>query len=244
MSEVIFLSDVRLSFPHIAEPQKQINDQTGKERISYNCEFIMPQNHPGFAQFWTLYQKMMTEAFAEHASTVMQMIQNDRKLRGFGMGSEKVNKKTFKPYDGYDGNVFITAGSERMPQIIQADGNPVDPMNTMACVQLARRLYGGCRVNAAVKPWVQKNKHGNGIRFDLIAVQFLRDDVAFGEGAVDVTGLFGAVAAPTGPSASGAAMPAFMGGFAPAPQMPPAPFAAPAFGAPAAPVLPSFLGGR
>ena len=244
MSEVIFLSDVRLSFPHIAEPQKQINDQTGKERISYNCEFIMPQNHPGFAQFWTVYQKMMTEAFAEHAGTVMQMIQNDRKLRGFGMGLEKVNKKTFKPYDGYDGNVFITAGSERMPQIIQADGNPVDPMNTMACVQLARRLYGGCRVNAAVKPWVQKNKHGNGIRFDLIAVQFLRDDVPFGEGAVDVTGMFGAVAAPTGPSASGAAMPAFMGGFAPAPAMPPAPFAAPAFGAPAAPALPSFLGGR
>ena len=67
---------------------------------------------------------------------------------------------------------------------------------------------------------------------------------AFGEGAVDVTGLFGAVAAPTGPSASGAPMPGFMGGFAPAPQMPPAPFAAPTFGAPAAPALPSFLGGR
>ena len=82
---------------------------------------------------------------------------------------------------------------------------------------------------------MQKNKHGNGIRCDLVAVQFLRDDVPFGEGAVDVTGLFGAVAAPTGPSASGAAMPAFMGGFAPAPQMPPAPFGAP--------TLPAFLGG-
>ena len=243
MSEVIFLSDVRLSFPHIAEPQKQINEQTGKERISYNCEFIMPQNHPGFAQFWTLYQKMMTEAFAEHAGTVMQMIQNDRKLRGFGMGSEKVNKKTFKPYDGYDGNVFITAGSERMPQIIQADGNPVDPMNTMACVQLARRLYGGCRVNAAVKPWVQKNKHGNGIRSDLIAVQFLRDDTPFGEGAVDVTGLFGQVAPQAGPSAAGMqapAMPGFMGGFAPAPAAPAMP--APPFGAPAPVGLPSFFG--
>ena len=233
--EVIYLSDVRLSFPHLAEPQKQRNEVTGKERISYNAEFIMPQTHPGWQKAMQVYGQMITAMFAEHAPTVMQMIQNDRKLRGFGAGAEKVNKKTFKPYDGYDGNVFITAGSERMPQIIQADGNPVDPMNTMACVQLARRLYGGCRVNAAVKPWVQKNKHGNGIRCDLVAVQFLRDDVPFGEGAVDVTGLFGAVAAPTGPSASGAAMPAFMGGFAPAPQMPPAPFAAPAFGASAAP---------
>lgn len=232
MSDVIFLSDVRLSFPHIAEPQRTMNEQTGKERISYNAEFIMPQNHPGFAQFMVQYGKMMVESFAEHANTVMQMIQNDRKLRCFGMGAEKVNKKTFQPYDGYVGNVFITAGSDRQPQVIQADGSPVDPVNTMAVSQLARKLYGGCRVNAAVKPWVQKNKHGNGFRCDLVAVQFLRDDVAFGEGAVDVTGLFGQVAQPAGPAASGAPIPWMA---QPAPQMPSPPFGAP--------TLPSFLGG-
>jgi hypothetical protein len=55
-------------------------------------------------------------------------------------------------------------------------------------------MYGGCRVNAAIKPWPQVNKHGNGIRCDLIAVQFLRDDVAFGEGAADASGMFGSVA--------------------------------------------------
>jgi Protein of unknown function (DUF2815) len=242
MSEVIFLSDVRLSFPHIAEPQKQVNEQTGKERISYNCEFIMPQNHPGWVKFWSVYQKMMVDEYKANAPTVMQMIQNDRKLRGFGMGSEKINKKTFAPYDGYDGNVFITAGSDRQPQMIQADGNPVDPANTMACMQLARRLYGGCRVNAAVKPWVQKNKHGNGFRCDLVAVQFLRDDTAFGEGAVDVTGLFGQVTPQPGPAAAGMqapVMPGFFGaGLPPATGMPPPPF-----GAPVAPGLPSFLGG-
>ena len=150
---------------------------------------------------------------------------------------EKVNKKTFKPYDGYEGQMFITAGSERQPQIIQADGSPVDPANTMAVQQLARKLYGGCRVNAAVKPWVQKNQHGNGFRFDLVAVQFFKDDVAFGEGVVDASGLFGAVQQAAGPSASGAPMPGFMGGggFAPVPPMPAAPFGAP--------TLPSFLGG-
>ena len=59
MSDVIFLSNVRLSFPHVAEPQRQINEQTGKERISYNAEFIMEPNHPGFAQFWQKYNEMM-----------------------------------------------------------------------------------------------------------------------------------------------------------------------------------------
>ena len=237
--EVIYLSDVRLSFPHLAEPQKQRNEVTGKERISYNAEFILPQTHPGWQKTMQVYGQMITATFAEHAPTVMQMIQNDRKLRGFGAGAEKVNKKTFKPYDGYEGGMFITAGSERQPQIIQGDGTPVDPMNTMAVQQLARKLYGGCRVNAAVKPWVQKNQHGNGFRFDLVAVQFFKDDVAFGEGVVDASGLFGAVQQATGPSASGAAMPGFMGGFgavaAPVPPMPAAPFGAPQ--------MPSFLGG-
>ena len=51
MSEIILLSDVRLSFPHIAEPQKNVNEQTGATRVSYNCEFIMPKDHPGFAAF-------------------------------------------------------------------------------------------------------------------------------------------------------------------------------------------------
>jgi len=75
MSDVIFLSNVRLSFPHIAEPQKQINAQTGKERISYNCEFIMPQDHAGFQQFMAKYGELALAKWAEHAQTVMGMIE-------------------------------------------------------------------------------------------------------------------------------------------------------------------------
>jgi hypothetical protein len=228
MSEIIFLSNVRLSFPHLAEPQKQINEATGKERVSYNCEFIMPQDHAGFAQFMQRYGALALEKWKEHANTVMQMIQQDRKTRCYGRGEEKVNKKTFQPYDGYAGHVFITAGRDSQPQMIQSDGSPVDASNSMAYQQLARKMYGGCRVNAAVKPWLQDNKHGRGIRCDLIAVQFFQDDAPFGEGNVDASGLFGAVAAP-------AAMPGFAA--APAPAMPAAPFP----GAPAG--LPPFMQG-
>lgn len=228
MSEIIFLSNVRLSFPHLAEPQRQINEQTGKERISFNCEFIMPQDHPGFQQFMARYGALALEKWKEHAQAVMGMIQQDRKTRCFGRGEEKVNKKTFQPYDGYAGHVFITAGRDTAPQMIQADGQPIDPTNTMAYQQLARKMYGGCRVNAAIKPWPQDNKHGRGIRCDLIAVQFAGDDTAFGEGAVDASGMFGAVAgAPAGMFAPAAA--------APAAAMPAAPFGAPTG-------LPSFFG--
>ena len=223
MSEIIFLSNVRLSFPHLAEPQKQINQATGAERISYNCDFIMSPDHEGFAQFMKRYGDLAVEKWKEHAGTVMAMIMQERKMRCFGRGEEKVNKKTFTPYDGYVGGVFITAGRDTPPQVIQADGNPVDPSNTMAYQQLVRKMYGGCRVNAAVKPWLQENKHGRGIRCDLVAVQFARDDTPFGEGEVDASGMFGAVAAP--PTAPATAT-----------QMPGAPFQMPG--------LPSFLGTR
>jgi hypothetical protein len=212
MSEIIFLSNVRLSFPHLAEPQRQVNEQTGKERISYNCEFIMPQDHAGFQQFMQRYGALALEKWKEHAQAVMAMIQQDRKTRCFGMGAEKINKKTFQPYDGYAGHVFITAGRDNPPQMIQADGAPIDPANTMAYQQLARKMYGGCRVNAAIKPWPQDNKHGRGIRCDLIAVQFAGDDTPFGEGAVDASGMFGAVAAaPAGMFAPAAAPAPAMG---------------------------------
>jgi hypothetical protein len=227
MSDIIFLSNVRLSFPHLAEPQKQVNEATGATRISYNAEFLMPQDHPGFAQFMARYGAIALQKWKEHAQAVMQMIQNDRKTRCFGRGEEKISRKTMQPYDGYAGNIYITAGRDTAPQMIQADGSPVDPANTMAYQQLARKMYGGCRVNAAIKPWPQDNKVGRGIRCDLIAVQFAGDDTPFGEGATDASGLFGAVA-------GGA--PAGFGGANPYNAMPAAPFAQPG--------LPSFLGGQ
>jgi hypothetical protein len=94
----------------------------------------------------------------------------------------------------------------------------------MAYQALTRQMYGGCRVNVAVKPWLQENKHGRGIRADLVAVQFAGDDQAFGEGAVDASGMFGAVAAaPAGMFGAAAPAPAFLQPAAPQ-QMPLPPF--------------------
>lgn len=216
MSDLILLSNVRLSFPHLVEPQRKVSPETGKERVSYSADFIMPPDHAGFKQFMTKVNELALAKWKEHANQVMAIINGDRKLRCYGDGNQKVNGKTFQPYDGYAGQVFITAGRDTPPQIIQADGTPIDPNNTMAYQQLTRKMYGGCRVNVALKPWLQENKHGRGIRCDLVAVQFAGDDQPFGEGAVDASSMFGAVAAAAAPA------PAFLGG-APAP-MPLPPF--------------------
>jgi hypothetical protein len=228
MSDIIYLSNVRLSFPHIIEPQRTMNEQTGKEKISFNAEFIMPMDHVGLQQFLKAYAALALDKWKDNATAIMGMIQNERRLRCFGKGEEKINKKTFLPYDGYAGQCYITAGRDTPPQLIGADGTPIDAGNTMAFQATARAMYGGCFVNAAVKPWLQDNQYGRGVRCDLVAVQFAGNGEPFGAGATDVSGIFGAVA--TQPAAPVA--------------MPSAPFGAPPAGAFGAPALPPFMMGR
>ena len=204
MSEIIFLSNVRLSFPQLVEPRSSVENGAKK----FSADFLMPLAHPGVQQFGAEYMKAAQEKWKEQAQAVMSMIQGDRKLRCFGQGNDKLNGKTFKPYDGYADQFYISANKDQMPQMIQADGSAVDPTNTMAYQALARKMYGGCYVNAAIRPWLQENKHGRGVRCELIAVQFAGDGEAFGEAVSDATALFKPVAAA---AQAAPAFPSFLG---------------------------------
>lgn len=217
-ANLVFLSNVRISFPHLLDPQVQKNDQ-GQETRVFNCDFILEPNDPGFAKFMSIYQAMAQEKWKENAQAAMQRIQSDRKTRCYAAGEERVNSTTFQVLNGYAGKVSLTARSSRQPQIIRPDGTPCDPANMMELRAVGSKIYAGCRVNAVVKPWLQQNEKGIGVRCDLIAVQFHADDQSFESAPADVSNMFGAVA-------GGAPAPS-----APAPQMPAAPF----------PGLPSFL---
>jgi hypothetical protein len=220
MSDMIYLSKVRLSFPHLVEPHAAGGNPTAPKK--YSADFIMDAEHPGYKEFMATYLRLAQGKWGEHANQVMQLIQSDRKLRCYGKGDEKIDKKSFQPYSGYAGKMFISANKIEPPQMIEQNGNPIDPANTMARQATARKLYGGCYVNAAIKPWVQENAHGRGIRCDLIAVQFAEDGEAFGEASVDASTMFGSVAGgqatpqssvdmPSSPFPGDPSMPSFLG---------------------------------
>ena len=213
MSDIIYLSNVRVSFPQLVEPKKTTNEK-GEVRTAWSADFILPSDSQQYKQVMQQYMTLANEKWKERAQTIMQMIQADRKSRCYGNGAEKVNKTTLLPYDGYEGNAYVSAISNRQPQMIQPNGQPVDASNSMAYQAIARGIYGGCYVNAAIRLWLQENTHGRGVRCDLVAVQFSKDGDAFGGGGADVTGMFGAVAAPSAAPVH-AAMPA-----APFPGMP------------------------
>ena len=213
MSDIIYLSNVRVSFPQLVEPKKTTNEK-GEVRTAWSADFILPPDSQQYKQVMQQYMTLASEKWKERAQTIMQMIQADRKSRCYGNGAEKVNKTTLLPYDGYEGNAYVSAISNRQPQMIQPNGQPVDASNSMAYQAIARGVYGGCYVNAAIRLWLQENTHGRGVRCDLVAIQFSKDGDAFGGGGADVTGMFGAVAAPSAVPVQ-AAMPA-----APFPGMP------------------------
>lgn len=196
MSDIIYLSNVRVSFPQLVEPKKTTNEK-GEVRTAWSADFILPPDSQQYKQVMQQYMTLASEKWKERAQTIMQMIQADRKSRCYGNGAEKVNKTTLLPYDGYEGNAYVSAISNRQPQMIQPNGQPVDASNSMAYQAIARGVYGGCYVNAAIRLWLQENTHGRGVRCDLVAIQFAKDGDAFGGGGADVTGMFGAVAAPS-----------------------------------------------
>lgn len=250
MSDVILLSDVILSFPNVVKPQENKNDD-GSVRYSHNCAFLMPPTHPAVQQFMQRFAVLAAEKWRENAQAVMNMVQQTKKQRCYGMGEEALNATTAVPYAGYPGNFYINAGREQRPQVIDAQGVPIDPTAPtyeMQYQQLARQMYGGCRVNAVIKPWIQmanaQRKTAHGVRCDLVAIQFFKDGTPFGEAPVNVTGMFGAVGGAAAPVAAPAAqMPAatFMAlatpvavATTPTVQMPAAPF-------PGMPGMPSFL---
>lgn len=193
---LVYLQNVRLSFPALIEAKASTPNSIPK----FSADLLMAKDSKAFIDFMKEYQTLAKAKWGENAPQVMKMIQSDRKLRCYGSGEEKVNKKTFKPYEGYEGMMYLSANRQESPQLIKPDGNAIDPANTMELKAVARTMYGGCYVNAAVNPWIQDNQHGRGIRLELIAIQFEKDGHAFGDAKPDASGMFGATSGPVSTS--------------------------------------------
>lgn len=203
MADAIQLTNVRLSFPKLIEAVA--NDNFPGAGKKFGADLILTPDHADYARLMAEIGQVATEKWKEQAGAILQMVQRDRRLRCWGQGSEKVKKQTLLPYEGYEGMVYITTSmnEDRPPIMVRPDGTVCDNANTMERAALARKLYGGCYVNAAVSPWIQDNQFGRAVRCNLIAVQFSKDGDSFGDAPPDVTGMFGAVAAPAAAPAPG-----------------------------------------
>ena len=179
------LKDVRISFPQLIEAVRAKGFPESDPKFS--ADFIMDPSHPGYAEAHRWIAELLTVKYKDKAPQVKALADSDKSKRFYGKGEERVDKKTFAVYEGYAGKVYISAKCIRAPGIyLPGTRTMADPTQHR---EEARKIYAGCYVNAAIRPYLQSE--GGAIRCDLLGVQFIRDGEPFGEGNVDVSGMFG-----------------------------------------------------
>ncbi|SPP31313.1 hypothetical protein ARAF_0432 [Arsenophonus endosymbiont of Aleurodicus floccissimus] len=80
-----------------------------------------------------------------------------------------------KEYDGYAGNLYISASNKSRPLVIDRNTSPLTTQDG--------RPYVGCYVNATIEFYAYDN-NGKGVSASLRGVQFFRDGDAFAGGSV------------------------------------------------------------
>jgi hypothetical protein len=188
MARKIMLTNVRLSFPVLGEPERYQNKPDQKPRWSATA--LIPNSDK--AQHKLLHETMKAVAEEEwkaKAGTILAGILSDRKSCCF------VDGKT-KDYEGYQDAWALTAHryvASGRPLVLTATREPVYKADNSFYEGMAGRIYSGCYANFQCEIWAQDNANGKAIRATLLGVQFLRDGDAFGGGVAPRADDFGDV---------------------------------------------------
>lgn len=161
----IQLKNVRLSFPQLFVA-KAVN---GEGTPRYSATFLLPPDHPQLDQVRDAIDRVGKEKFGPKWPVVKKECERKDAL----VLHDGDNKSQ---YDGFPGNIYISASSNTRPLVLDRDKTPLDSSDG--------RPYGGCYVNAVVEVWAQDNRFGKRINASLGGVQFLRDGDSFGAGSI------------------------------------------------------------
>jgi len=188
MAEII-IKDVRLSFPDLGEPTRYQDKPDAAPR--WGATLLVPQDSEQHKAVDKLIRDVLTEKFASRCKatgkkTAQQVLDDmideilaDKKASCWVNGDKK-------PYDGYEGNMALTAyryADKGRPIVMDNDKSPIYAADNELMPGKGGRVYGGCYVNAKVEIWAQDNSNGKGVRATLQVIQRSRAGDAFGGGA-------------------------------------------------------------
>ena len=160
----VFLKKVRLSFPHLHEPNAF---EGGPAKFS--ASYIFPVDHPCVKDIQAAINAVAKEKWGAKADATLKSIVTAGKtcLRDGDMKGDR---------DEYAGNMFVSASSAKRVKLVDQDG--VTPL-----VEADGKPYGGCYVNAFVDIWAMDNQYGKRVCASLGGVQFHSDGEPFGASA-------------------------------------------------------------
>lgn len=160
----IMVYGVRASYPHFGKAYLAKNDE-GKETEKWSVKGMMPKDTHKPAM--RLMKKHMETMMSDNKTADLA---SDRKYLRNG---DDLGKPEMK------GHFVFSASETNRPHLRDRAAKKVEPEKADAM------FYGGCWINALIRPWWQNHKkHGKRVNCGLTAVQFNRDDEAFGEGRI------------------------------------------------------------
>lgn len=169
------LNNVRLAFPVLFEA-KTVN---GEGKPAFSASFLMDPADPQVKALNQAIEQVAKDKWGGKADAILkdkwgakadailkQMRAQDKVA--LHDGDLKSN------YDGFPGNLYVSARSTTRPLVIDKDKSPLTEQDG--------KPYAGCFVNASVELWAQDNNYGKRINASLRGVQFFKDGDAFAGG--------------------------------------------------------------
>ena len=162
MNKPITLKNVRLSFPDlfVARPF-----QAGDEP-RYKATFLIPKGDPQIAVIKAAIAEAAEGKWGKKGAGILKAIEHNPNKNCFQDGDNK-------EYDGYAGNMSVSAAGVKRPAVIDRDTTTLSAADG--------KPYAGCYVNASVE-FFGYETGGNGVSANLRWVQFVKDGEGFGGG--------------------------------------------------------------
>ncbi|MGQ0595806.1 ssDNA-binding protein [Aquabacterium sp.] len=160
-------NDLRLAFPDLWEATQV----QGQGSFAYRCTILVPKGSDNAKMVDKHIREMAAEEWKTKADRILDEILPDKKACCWVDGDRR-------DYSGYEDNYALSVIRYRekgRPTIVDRDRSPLTEKDG--------KPYAGCYVNAKVQLWTQDNKHGKGIRCELLGIQFVLDGDAFAGGA-------------------------------------------------------------
>lgn len=166
----VTLKNVRLSFPHLFEPQASDNGDP-----KYNATFIIEPGSANAKALAAAVDAVAKEKWKDKAEGILGVLAKADKI------CYRKHPKTNGSgdvYAGFEDMHFVSASDKARPTVVDRDKTPLTAADG--------KPYGGCYVNVVLDVWAQDNAYGKRVNANLKAVQFTRDGDAFG-GSAPVT---------------------------------------------------------
>lgn len=154
------LTNVRLAFPALFEA-KTVN---GEGKPAFSASLLIDPADP---QVKTINAAIEATAKDKWGAKADAMLAGMRKADKVCLHDGDLKAS----YDGFPGNLFISARNPVRPTVLNADKSPL--------VAADGKPYAGCYVHAVLELWAQDNNYGKRVNATLLGVQFYRDGDSF-----------------------------------------------------------------